>query len=170
VKGLRFSVVGVAAVLALTGCGSSSSKSAATSAPTTVAPTTTTQDPAAAKAAITAAWEGFFNGATPTATKLADLQDGAALAPAYQSFAALAAKSTANVKSITLLGDPDCSGAGLSAPCANVTYDLLSSGTVALPGATGFAVYISGQWVVSKVTFCTLAALGNANKAPAQCS
>ena len=157
------------AVAMLAACGSSS-KPAATTVPTTLAPaTTTTLDPVAAKAAITSQWEGFFDGSTSMDSRLAKLESGQQLTSVLQGFSSQAATSTAKVTAITLLGDPDCTDNGVSAPCAKVTYDILVKGAVALPNSIGYAVDVNGTWLVSKSTFCTLAALGNGNKTPTGC-
>lgn len=157
----------VMAVLGLAACGSSSKSASTTAAPaTTVAATPTTQDPTAAKAAITANWTAFFNGAsTDSAGKLALLENAAKIGDAYkQSLAkagATATQTSTRVNGIELLTIDDCNtNLGESVPCAKVTYDLLLNGKAALSGQIGYAVFVQGQWKVSQVTECGLSHLG----------
>ena len=53
-----------------------------------------------------------------------------------------------------------CTTAKLPSPCAKVSYDILGAGgTPLLAGQTGYAVDVSGKWLVAKVTICTLLGL-----------
>lgn len=98
-----------------------------------------------------AAYEGFVDGTQPAASKLALLERsnelGEALALAGKD--PNAAKSAARVQSVSFVSPTE----------ATVTYDLLSSGTVVLPGAMGKVVKEDGAWKVSAQTFCELTAL-----------
>ena len=154
----------VLAVAVVAGCGGSSSPSASTTPSTSTSPSgNAPADPAAAKAAITANWQTFFDASTPPAQAVALLEDGdqlgAALQLAKQERAATKINQKAKVSGIVFT----------SATSATVTYDLLNGTTAVLPGATGTAVYVDGKWKVSKSTFCSLVTLGNNNKAPAGC-
>lgn len=138
-------------IIAAAGCGSSSSGGSAPSS--TGASADTAAGKAAATTQITAVWTAFFNAATPDATALSDLEDGSSLQQAF-TIGRTAAKQqkiveSSKVKSVSFT----------SPTTATVTYDLLSHGSVVLPGATGDALLVNGKWVVSKHTFCTLVQL-----------
>lgn len=159
----RIHAAGVAGllVLALAGCGSDDDSTVAqpSAAPTSAAPTT---DPVADEAEVRAAYEGFFDGSKPAETKLALLERsselGEALALAGKD--PNATKSSAKVQSVAFISPTE----------ATVTYDILSSGQVVLPGAMGKAVKEDGAWKVSAQTFCQLTALSSGQTTIAGCS
>jgi hypothetical protein len=144
--------LGLAALIALTGCGASSSGGTAAPAPSTAA------DHTQATADITTAWTTFFHTGTEPAAAEQLLQNGDKMGPAI--------KVAAQVQKQTKLKeDAKVTKVDFTSPTtATVTYDLLSHGSTLLPGATGQAVLQGGQWKVSQSTFCTLVALGAGGK------
>jgi len=107
------------------------------------------------QAAVTTAWEAFFNPAGTVDAHIALLQNGAAFrAEITASQKDPAAKNlSAKVKTVVITGTT-----------AAVTYDLLGAGgAVLLPGAQGQAVEENGHWLVSKATYCQLISLQNAS-------
>ena len=157
----------LATALLLAACGGSSSPSGAPSSsapPTSASPTgTAPADPAAAKAQVIANWQKFFDYHTAETQAAALLEDGsslgAALALAKQERNQTHIKQGAKVKVVTFTSPTQ----------ASVTYQLLNGTQVLLGAASGVAIYVDGQWKVSKQTFCSLVTLGNNNKAPAGC-
>lgn len=168
------SVVALAAVALLAGCGSSkkaadtttTTPTSAAAAATTPAATDTSSTPAATDAsgtpadaattaAVTKAFEGFFNPAVPQATKLTYLEDADKLTSLIATLNAnpSSKQTSAKVKAV-LLTDPTH---------ATVIYDLSSAGAVVLPNSHGKAVKVGAQWKVSKDTFCALASLAVTN-------
>ena len=125
--------------------------STAAASPTTAAPTTAASCSAAA--AITANWEAFFNAKTPTAKRVALLQDGSTFASVIkaQAGSGLAASATAKVTKVTVE----------SATKAKVIYSILLGGQPALSNQTGVAVYQNGTWKVGVASFCGLLATEN---------
>lgn len=176
---LPFSSRHVAAVLlasaglVVSACSSSSSASSTASSPP-VAPPTSSSAPAssgsepttgpAAISAIKANWATFFNINTPTARRVALLQDGPALASvlAAQSKITLAQGSSAVAKTVTLTGTSQ----------ASVVYNILISGHLALGHQVGVAIYQNGVWKVGLASFCGLLKLEatvSSLKLPAVC-
>ncbi|HVS67452.1 MAG TPA: hypothetical protein VHE56_02785 [Mycobacteriales bacterium] len=156
------SAIGLAALLALAGCGGSSSGGGPSTSPTAAA--TAPADQAAATAAIKTTWTTFFHsGADPTAAA-ALLENGDQLAGAIRVATKLQhqqkIKEDAEVVSVVFT----------SPTAATVTYNLLSHGQSLLPNATGTAVLVGGQWKVSQQTFCTLVLLGAGSKKVPGCS
>jgi hypothetical protein len=154
------------AALALTGvsgCGSSHSSSSTpktTTAPapsgTTTAPTTAAQGSGgSAGAAVAANWTAFFSAKTPTARRVALLQDGSQFATIIkdQAKSVLAQGASAKVLSTAVSGTK-----------ATVVYDLVVDGNVALKNQKGTAVSEGGQWKVGVGSFCGLLTLENAGK------
>jgi hypothetical protein len=142
--------VPVALALTVAGCGSS--------------PTTPAVNPAKAPAAIGAAYQTLFDLANKSvAAKVAVVQDGSSLSSALSqalSSSAAGGIAGASVHSTTLLSKSQCATKGVAFPCASVGYDLLgTNGTPALAGQTGYASYIGGKWLVSKITVCDLLGL-----------
>jgi hypothetical protein len=147
--------LGLAALVAVAGCGASSSGGAAALAPSTAS---TAASQAQAISAITTAWTTFFHTGTKPAAAEQLLQNGAKMGPAIK----VAAKVEKQSK---ITEDAKVSKVTFTSPTAAVvTYDLLSHGHVLLPGATGQAVLESGQWKVSQSTFCTLVGLAASGK------
>jgi|ERR1022692_349797 hypothetical protein len=163
--------------MTLTACGSSGSSSSPsptitavpTTSPASSAPSTgSSSEPSsgpAAIAAIKANWVAFFDAKTPTARRIALLQNGSAFASVIkaQATSTLAQLATAKVNSVSLTGTTQ----------AGVIYSILAGGQVALAKQTGVAVYQDGTWKVGLVSFCGLLTLENAGKTaglPAGCS
>jgi len=137
-------LVAGALALLLTGCGAS----------------TPTQ--ASAKQGISRVYDSLFNFTNKNlSVKLADIQNGSSLKTAISQAlsSSLAHEATgARVDTVKLLSTSTCSQEMLSSPCAEVTYDLL--GTTGQPlfttPSSGYAVYVSGNWLVAKATICSL--------------
>jgi hypothetical protein len=143
----------VALAVSLTACGSSNN-----------AATTTTLNRAAAPGLIQTAYQTLFNFSDKTvSTKVAVIQDGSAVQSALSDAlnSSLSSSATgAKIDTTTLQTSAQCTSAKLSSPCAKLSYDILGAGgTPLLAGQTGYAVYVSGQWLVAKVTICTLLGL-----------
>lgn len=106
----------------------------------------------------------FFSAKTPTARRIALLQNGQLFAPVIRAQAGspLAQLATAKVTKVTL------TGAGKAA----VTYDILAGGQTGLSGQSGVAVYQDGLWKVGLASFCGLLRLenGGSKGLPAGCS
>ena len=160
----RFSaaLAGGVLVLTLAGCGGDDDGADTANpspAPSSAAPSA---DPAKDEAEVKAAFEGFFDGTQPPASKLALLERsgelGEALALAGKD--PNAAKSSAKVQAVSFVSPTE----------ASVTYDILSAGTVVLPGAMGKAVKEDGAWKVSAQTFCQLTTLSSGQASIAGCS
>ncbi len=133
----------------LAGCGGGTNEIAS---PSPIPTPTPTVDVAAATAAISATWETFFNPAGTIAAHVALLQDGARFTAELTKSAKdpAAADLSAKVTSVALTGPT----------AANVTYNLLGKGGVALlTGAQGAAVLEGSTWKVSKLTYCQLVGL-----------
>ena len=115
-------------------------------------------DSAAAIAQITQNWEKFFLAGTPLAEREALLEDGSQYEQALTVRASdpLQAQASATVTDVTLT----------DATHAHVIYDVSLSGTVALPGAEGNAVFQDSTWKVSAESFCSLIALGATEPIP----
>jgi hypothetical protein len=160
---LHRAAIGVALIaLAAAGCGSSSHKAT----PTTPA-TATTVDVAAATQQITTVWESFF-GPNGTANQIQGMNP--TLETSFnKEKSGLGKGSSAKVKKVAFDTDTTCSGAGVPAPCATVTYDIYVNGTVALPNASGYATEQGWSWLVAKSTFCALASLSGGSAPPAGC-
>ena len=170
------SVVALAAVAMLAGCGSSKKAADTTTPPPTSAAAATsaaastpagtdasgTPADAATTAAVTTVFEGFFDPATPQATKLTYLEDADKLTSLIATLNAnpSSKQTSAKVKSVLLV----------DATHATVIYDLSSAGAVVLPGSHGKAVKVGGKWKVSKDTFCALASLAVTNGQLPGCS
>jgi hypothetical protein len=173
-------VGGLAALLAVTGCGSRADRSELAAASEEQGggsgdsggggggsgeQTTTTQDPAEAEEQITEVIEGGING-----QNLSDLEanidkvengDDPKIRATLEGIAAnpTFATVTATVKRVEPLDDAGCSGAGVDPPCAQVTFDISLNGAVALPDYRGYVVQRNGKWQLSKVSLCGLVSL-----------
>jgi purine-cytosine permease-like protein len=153
-------MLAAALTVGLVACGSSgNSSSGASSSPSTTSPASTaaasptTAASGSAAAAIAANWEAFFNAKTPTAKRVALLQDGSTFASVIkaQAGSGLAASATAKVTKVTVE----------SATKAKVIYSILLGGQPALSNQTGVAVYQNGTWKVGVASFCGLLATEN---------
>lgn len=150
-------LVGVLGV-GVTACGSSSNNSSASSSPSASAPATSASAAASGSAAatITANWEKFFNAKTPTAQRIALLQNGSVFASVIraQAGSGLAATASAKVTKVTVT----------SSSQATVKYAILIGGSPALSNQSGVAVLQGGTWKVGLASFCGLLTLENNGK------
>lgn len=171
---------GLAALLAVTACGSRADRSELAAAAEEQGgssddggggeggggeQTTTTQDPAEVEAEIKEVIEGGINGEA-----LADIEahldqveesddprvratlEGIAANPTFRSV-------TATLKSVEVLDDAGCEASGVSAPCAQATFDISLGGAVALPDYRGYVVRNDDKWQLSRLSLCDLVAL-----------
>ena len=150
--------LGLALAVAVAACSSSSSSPSA-SAPASSA-SASALSTAAAAAQITANWEKFFNANTPTAQRVALLQNGSQFATAISSLSHLVSGLGATVTSVTVT----------SPTTATVKYNLTASGSSLLSGQTGKAVYVNGTWVVGDASLCGLLKLVPGGSTPAVCT
>ena len=165
----------LALALTVAACSSSSSTSASTSTSSTPAassPAATGSSAApsspgagsssAAVAEITTNWEKFFNSSTPTAERVALLQNGSRFASAIKAFSSLPLANGigAKVTAVTLT----------SATTATVTYNITAGGTALLSNQSGTAVYQDGVWKVGSPSLCGLFKLIPGGTVPSACS
>jgi len=169
-------VLGLALVLAVSACSSSSSSSSSSSAssatsssapvssaPVSSAPASSSSSGnSAAVAEITTNWEKFFNASTPLSQRVALLENGSSFSSAIDSFSKLplAGGIGAKVTGVTVT----------SATMATVTYSIVSGSTTLLGGQTGTAVYQDGTWKVGDASLCNLFKLIPGGSVPAACS
>jgi hypothetical protein len=148
-RSAALSLTSLSALVVLAACGSTTS---------TVNPLSSTT----AKADITRAYSTVADFSDDDlSAKTSAIQDGSSLTEAMSEVlsSALAKSATGvRVQDVTLMSGSSCTGAGLSSPCATVTYDLLGPKGIPLLGSpsTGQAVYKDGKWVVAKSTGCDL--------------
>jgi hypothetical protein len=125
--------------------------------------TTTTADPEEATREITTVIEEGINGANLADVEagVAKVEEGDSVRPTIQQVAANPGFRTAEaqVKEVRVLDEEGCDGASVEPPCAQVTFDILLNGQVALPDYRGYAVEREDNWVVSKTSFCDLVSL-----------
>jgi hypothetical protein len=165
----------LALALTVAACSSSSSTSASTpssSTPAASSPAATGSSAApsspgagsssAAVAEITTNWEKFFNSSTPTAERVALLQNGSRFASAINTLSKLPLASGigAKVTAVTLT----------SATMATVTYNITAGGTALLSNQSGTAVYQDGVWKVGSPSLCSLFKLVPGGTVPSACS
>jgi hypothetical protein len=169
-------VLGLALVLAVSACSSSSSSSSSSSAssatsssapvssaPVSSAPASSSSSGnSAAVAEITTNWEKFFNASTPLSQRVALLENGSSFSSAIDSFSKLPLANGigAKVTGVTVT----------SATMATVTYSIVSGSTTLLGGQTGTAVYQDGTWKVGDASLCNLFKLIPGGSEPAACS
>jgi hypothetical protein len=110
------------------------------------------ESPAQAKAKITANWEKFFDPSIPVAQKKDIVENYNALQQQTSNPQAQSIK--AKVADVTLQDKQ-----------ATVRYDIVNSkdGTPLLPNASGLALKVGDNWVVSQQTFCQLIKLADQN-------
>ena len=171
-------VLGLALILAVAACSSSSSSSSssagassppssapASSAPASSAPASSapaSSGNSAAAAQIKANWEKFFNSSTPLSQRVALLQNGSSFSSAIDSFSKLPLANGigAKVTGVTVT----------SATMATVTYSIVSGSTTLLGGQSGTAVLQDGTWKVGDASLCNLFKLIPGGSVPAACS
>lgn len=108
-------------------------------------------DRAAAEAEIKKNWETFFSKDTPVAKKIDYIEHGDELKAAVQQFGTDPRTKQASAKVTDVFASSPTS--------ASVKYQVLLNGKVALPSATGTAVFEDGTWKVSISTLCGLLGL-----------
>jgi len=160
--------------LALAGCSSGSSSSSTPTPPSgssssssSAPPSGGSSEPASGNGAIAAIktnWAKFFSAKTPTAQRIALLQNGSQFSSVInaQANSPLALAASAKVNNVSLTGTTQ----------AAVSYGLFLSGKSALAGQTGVAVYQDGVWKVGETSFCGLLKLeagGSTKGLPAGC-
>jgi hypothetical protein len=160
--------------LLLTACSSSGNKpsSGSSGSPASSATSSSASSPGgssgSAAATIKANWEAFFSSSTPTARRVALLQNGSQFASliAAQSKSSLASAASAKVTGVS----------GITASQATVNYNIVVSGTPALQNQKGVAVKENGTWKVGDKSFCGLLQLEKSSglvkitSLPAACS
>ena len=157
-----------AAVAAVAACGSSggspSSSNNSPSTPTANTGTAGTSAPAGGSASskISANWTAFFNFKTPTAKRIALLENGDQFAKIINGQAGQGLASTANAKVLSV--------SNITASQATVKYNILLGTTPALTNQTGTAVLQGGTWKVGDGSFCALLHLEGLKPLPAACS
>ena len=154
--------------LGLAACSSSSSstppKSSSSSPAASPSASSTSGSSSADEQQITTNWEAFFNAKTPVAKRVSLLQDGPTFSSIIKSQAGsgLASQATAKVSKVAMITTSE----------AQVTYDILVSGTPELKNQNGTAVLQGGTWKVGVTSFCSLLALENGGSTaslPAAC-
>jgi len=157
--------------LGLAACSSSSSSTPPASSPSSPAASPSASATSSGSSAsgadekeITTNWEAFFNAKTPVAKRVSLLQDGSTFSTIIKSQAGsgLAAEATAQVTKVTMITSSE----------AQVTYDILVSGTPELKNQNGTAVLQDGTWKVGVASFCGLLTLengGSTSSLPAAC-
>jgi hypothetical protein len=173
---------GLAALLAVTACGSRADRSELAAAAEEQGggsgdgggggggggggeQTTTTQDPAEVEQEVKEVIEGGINGEALTdieahLDKVEESDDprvratleGIAANPTFRSV-------TATLKSVEVLDDAGCEASGVSAPCAQAAFDISLNGAVALPDYRGYVVKKDDKWQLSRLSLCDLVAL-----------
>lgn len=134
------------------------------------AATTTTFSAATAQSDISTAYTTLFNLSDKSVdSKIAVIQNGsairAALADALANPIANSAGGATVHPPVTLLNASACRQQHLPYPCAKVNYDIDGPAafgqtpTAILPNSQGYAVYVSGHWLVAKATICGLLGL-----------
>jgi hypothetical protein len=155
--------------LGLAACSSSSSTSTPPASPSSspaASPSASSGSSAtsADEKQITTNWEAFFNAKTPVAQRVSLLEDGSTFSSIIKSQAGsgLAAEATAQVTKVTMITSSE----------AQVTFDILVSGTPELKNQNGTAVLQDGTWKVGVASFCGLLTLengGSTSSLPAAC-
>jgi hypothetical protein len=92
----------------------------------------------------------FFNPKTPLATRLSLLQNGSTFSSALQSQLKSPAASQTGAQVLAV---------SVASSTASVTWNLLLSGSVALPNQKGQAILQDGVWKVSDASYCGLLSL-----------
>jgi hypothetical protein len=169
---LLASAVGVSAAACGSGGSSSAPKpspsphSASAAATPSASPSAsaTASSVAADEQEITANWTAFFNPKTSPAQKTALVQNGSQFASILKAQASnpQQATSSAKVLAVTVITSSE----------AQVTYDILLSGTPVLSNQKGTAVLQDGTWKVGIASFCGLLSLessGKTSSLPAAC-
>ena len=164
-RGMILGLLVVTLVLIVAGCGGSE-ETTTTAAPTTTAGQPTTTGAASSTTSVTFTgdaaiiatnWMKFFDGSLPVTDKAALLENGDQFSKELETQAAspLAQAATAQVTDVKITSDTT----------ADVTFNLLLSGTPALIGQKGQAVLQDGVWKVSAAAFQALLALQGAGTA-----
>ncbi len=118
-------------------------------------------DEAAARQAVIEVFGAANNSGTPLARRITLVDDPAGLRDAYREAASSQPEAMANYR--VEIHDVRF----LSATEAAVRYDLVAQATIgSFPGRTGRAVFVDGEWKVSRSTVCGLLSLAQATCAP----
>jgi hypothetical protein len=143
-----------------TSAPAATSSSPASTAASSSAPASSSTSSAAAE--VKTNWEKFFSSSTPTAERVALLQNGSKFTAAIASLAKLPLASGigATVTAVTVT----------SPTSATVTYNLTGNGSTLLSGRTGTAVYQDGTWKVGDASLCALFKLVPGGTLPSACS
>jgi hypothetical protein len=150
-----FCGVAVAALLVLVAAGCGGGKKSTSTTTSTTSSTSSVgamgPRPAETRATIRQNWGTFFDGSTPTAQRVALLQNGDQFTSTIASIggSSLARSASAQVTSVRLTG-PDT---------ATVTFTILLGGTPVVAGLKGQAVLVDGTWKVGIASLCQLASL-----------
>ncbi len=106
------------------------------------------------RATIERNWETFFDGSTPTATRIALLENGARFAPLIRAIetSPLARQLSAKVSKVDVT----------DASSAKVKYTVYLARNAVLKNADGTSVHQNGTWKVGDASFCALVALEGA--------
>jgi len=132
------------------------------STPTTT-PGSTTTTTSTDSSAIAHAFDTLFDPSSSIAAKEAVIQNGASIETGLTNAFSSSLSSSATGASVDDISFPDSSGctqAGLTSPCAQVTYDILGgNGSALLPNNQGYAVSVDGTWLIATNTVCTLLGL-----------
>ena len=180
-------VGGLAALLGVTGCGSRADRSELAAAAEEQGgasgdgasgggggETTTTLDQADVEQEVTEVIEGGINGQNlahleenldkvenSDDPKVRATLEGIATNPSFGTV-------TAKLKGVEVLDEAGCDASGVSAPCAQATFDISLNGAVALPDYKGYVVRHDDKWQLSQLSLCDLVAL--AGPAIPQCA
>ena len=154
---------------ALAACSSNGGGNGSTSPATTPASTpasSASSEPTSGTAAIAAIktnWAAFFSNKTPVPQRIALLENGSQFASIIRGQAGhgLAAGASSKAVLVSLTN---------GANQAQVTYEILLGGKVALSGQHGVAVYQNGVWKVGAVSFCGLLRLEGLATLPPSCT
>ncbi len=130
---------------------------------TTPGPTPTTTQASTDSSAIAQAFDTLFNPSSSIAAKEAVIQNGASIETGLNNAFSSSLSSSATGATVDDISFPDnsgCTQAGLTSPCAQVTYDILAAnGSALLPNNQGYAVSVAGTWLIATNTVCTLLGL-----------
>jgi len=130
---------------------------------TTPGSTPTTTQASTDSSAIAHAFDTLFDPSSSIAAKEAVIENGASIETGLTNAFSSSLSSSATGASVDDISFPDSSGctqAGLTSPCAQVTYDILGgNGSALLPNNQGYAVSVDGTWLIATNTVCTLLGL-----------
>lgn len=161
-KILGASAVAVAAAACSSGGTPSSSNTSPTPSATPSATSPASSPSASGVGAIAANWTAFFNFKTPTAKRIALLENGNQFASIIKGQAGQGLAANANAKVLSV--------SNVTATQATVKYNILLGTTPALTNQMGTAVFQDGTWKVGDGSFCGLLKLEGLKSLPPACS